>query len=58
MYHEYAYKIHLLRMRAINVNALSNYNVNFYSNNADTSFWIGSGFGQSRSDPDFSAGAH
>ena len=30
MYHEYARKIPLLRMRAINVNALSNYNVNIW----------------------------
>ena len=46
-------EIHLLRMRAINVSALSTLLMSgsFYSDNADTIFWIGSGFSQSRSDP-------
>ena len=44
MYHEYARKVHLLRFRAINVSALSNYvcttsiSGSFYSVNTDTIF--------------------
>ena len=54
-YHEYTHKIHLLGKRAINVAhylTMMSLSGSFYSDNTENIFWIGSGFGQSRSDPD------